>query len=500
MKRYLPTLLMLLLVGCGPVPAPAPVPNPPPPPPVVELGALDISTNPRFADISILIDGQPFAAAPEPNCARTDATGAGFCSNVPVGLRRVTIGNLPPGALSIGEATVPVEAGTTTTIVFQVVIPPPPPPPPGLLIALKVNGLGFEEDGHPWVYRGFTDFLLYQRFLAGENLDAILRERVDVGANIVRVLGMVTSFSHFHPQEHGDYYDRLRPFADTLASYGLRLEFVVFADAQVIMPSLGDEQAHVDRVVDRLAGATNVLIEVANEPFKNIPGGGAAAEALARRVQGRGLLVATGNYDFNTVGDHFELFAADYVTFHPERKPEWPRTSKDSQDLRDGFSGLPPNNWVGFHKPVVSDEPMGAAEVGSGSRSDQPDDFAYFAAESALAGAGGTFHSDAGIRSEPLGPVQRLSAVAFFAAQRWVPTSAQFWPYQRGDAFGGPGVGNMPLEHTDALALRTFCKGNGSEEWCDVIRPAAGWTATPRDGWRILDQSGPRGALVHLGR
>lgn len=492
MKRSLIAALTGLMVACTIVMPPPPVVEPPPPPPpAVELGALDVSTLPRFPGISILIDGQPFTAAPETNCLQTDASGAGFCSNVPVGMHVVTIGNLPEGAIIQNDASIPVFASTTSQIVFQVSFPappPPPPPPPGWLVALKIEGVTFTENGKPWIYRGFTDFLLYQKFLAGDNLDAILRERVGVGANVVRVLGMVTSFSHFHPQEHADYYDRLRPFADTLASYGLRVEFVVFADAQVVMPDTAAEQAHIDRVIAAFGTATNVLIEVCNEPFKNIPGGSVAASALAQRIVGRGFLVATGNYDYPDPGTPVP-YSADYLTNHPERKPEWPRTSKDQYDFNEVY-----------HKPVVSDEPMGAAETDSGSRSAQPDDFAYFAAESALAGAGGTFHSDSGVRSETLGSVQRLSARAFFDAMKWVPVEAQRGAYQRGEANGGPGINNMPLEHTDALALRTFCKLANGDEYCVVIRPDSSWVATPRDGWRILDQTGPHGALVHLGR
>ncbi len=143
---------------------------------------------------------------------------------------------------------------------------------------------------------------------------------------------------------------------------------------------------------------------------------------------------------------------------------------------------------------------MGADEVNTASRSAVPDDFAYFAATAALEGAGSTFHSTDGLYSRPLRPITRQSAQAFFTAMKWVPNDAQLWPYQRGDQFGGPGINNMPMEHTDALALRTFCKGNGGQEWCVAVRPEAGWVAIARDGWRIVEQTGPRGALVRLVR
>lgn len=392
------------------------------------------------------------------------------------------------------QQTVYVTAGEyyndIRVVLNNTVAPPVPVPPPGpapILDPIRVDGLRMvRSDGSTFVYKGFTDFLLYQKYLAGDNLDAILHERIAVGANTLRVLGMVTSFSHFHPQEHGDYYDRLKPFADYVGSFGLRVEFVVFADAQIIMPQFADETAHIDRVVAALHDVSNVFIEVCNEPFKNIPGGADTATVLARHIQGRGLLVASGNYDFPAPGDPTPP-SADYITFHPERKPEWPRTSKDAFDFREVY-----------HKPVISDEPMGCAEIASESRSNVPADFAYFAATAALEGAGSTFHAEDGIYSRLLGPIQRECAVAFFSAMDWVPVDAQLAPYQRGEEFGGPGIGNMPMDHTDVLALRTFCKQVAGVEYCVAIRPAVNWTATARDGWRILDQSGPRGALIRL--
>jgi hypothetical protein len=337
-------------------------------------------------------------------------------------------------------------------------------------------------DGTARTWRGCTDFLLLYRLIAGEDLQPLLQDRIAVGCRTLRVLGMVDSFAHLHPQEVPDYVGRVRQLADYLAARGLRMEFVVFADAQIIMPDPDQERAHLLAVFEALRGLPLVTIEVANEPFKNLPGGDKAAQTLAFALRGRGVLVSSGAYT-----DWPPLPTADYGTTHADRKDDWPRTGKDLFDLAEVTK-----------TPWVSDEPMGAAEVDQpGKRSAVPDDFAWFGAAAAMLGAGATFHSDAGILSLPYGPGQRACALAFFYGLTWVPGEAPLWPYQRGDAGSEAGFGNMPIRHDDAVELRSFCKGNAGEEWCVQIRTKREH-ATPRDGWRVVDE--PRRGFVHLAR
>ncbi len=59
-------------------------------------------------------------------------------------------------------------------------------------------------------------------------------------------------------------------------------------------------------------------------------------------------------------------------------------------------------------------------------------------------------------------------------------------------------IGDMPLEHTDALALRTWCKTSGGQSWCVAVKPKSGWRAQPRAGWRVVEE--PARGLVRLER
>lgn len=368
---------------------------------------------------------------------------------------------------------------------------------------VHVDGLVFRrDDGSIFPWRGATDFLLFKRFLDGEDIDAVLTQRIKAGANLVRVLGMVDSFAHLYPQEHADYYARLAAFVDACAARGLRVEFVVFADAQIIMPALDAERSHIERVGDVLAGKWNVFVEGVNEPLgddKNIPGDGSRAYALGRLIQGRGFPVASGQYDVADCSP--TLPHLDYVTPHTERKPDWPRTARALAEVRDGFgwgTNCTTTRFDGVHVPVVGDEPMGFGEVETGSRSVSADDAAYYAATCGLMGAGCTFHATDGVTSTLWGPVQTTAAAAFFAALTWVPPEAQLAPYMRGGTEPGcHWVGESIAEHDDALELRSFAKVVNGSAWLVQIRTTRSQVA-PCGAWTVAET--PRLGLARLAR
>jgi hypothetical protein len=366
---------------------------------------------------------------------------------------------------------------------------------------IHVDGLVFRrEDRSIFQWRGCTEFLAFKRFREEPDhaaLRAVLEERVAAGCNVFRVFGMVDSFAKFRPDGDG-YYRDLGAFADFLASeLGARFEFVAFADAQIVMPDYGDERVYLEKVTGVLTSKPNAFLEVANEPFKNLPDGRARAQDLGRAIVGRGVPVASGNYDIPDCAA--TLPHLDYVTIHNERKPDWPRTARAIAEVRDGFgwgANCTGDPFAGVKAPVVGDEPMGFAEVVSGSRSTSVDDAAYFAATCALMGAGCTYHSTDGITSTPWGPVQKATATAFFDALKWVPVDAQLAPYMRGGT--DPGchwVGDSIAEHDDERELRSFAKIVNGQAWMvqirttrDVVRPCGGWKV---DG--VL-----RRGLVHL--
>jgi hypothetical protein len=223
------------------------------------------------------------------------------------------------------------------------------------------------------------------------------------------VLGMVDSFAHLRPQEHADYFDKLGPFADLLASYQLRVEFVVFADAQIIMPDQPSQKAHWDRVAATLGGKKNVFLQVVNQGDKN----GVDSLAFEKTAQFPWLLESR---DSGMESANPKTPPLDYSAYTSTRSDvKWfVETGSSMYYVLYGW-GTP--DWQGTiaagNQVAVLDEPMGASETDQpGKRSNDPGKFKQLA-RSLVWGNGATFHSDSGITSEIMGPVQHAAGVEF---------------------------------------------------------------------------------------
>ena len=145
--------------------------------------------------------------------------------------------------------------------------------------------------------------------------------------------------------------------------------------------------------------------------------------------------------------------------------------------------------------PVVWDEPIGADETNQpGRRSNVENDFYDMCAGAAMHGAGLTYHSTDGLLSSLWRPIQGQIGRVCYAVMQQIPADAPIWRYSRG------GLADSPLAHDDNIALRTFCQIGGNRAVCEVVRPAASWTAVAINGWRIVSQSGPNGRLIFLER
>jgi hypothetical protein len=346
---------------------------------------------------------------------------------------------------------------------------------------LRIEGASFrDQSGAFWMWRGCTDFMLFARYVDGEDIDGLLSERIQVGCRVLRVLGMAHNIPanagrrDFAPATYGDrYWAGLAAFADKLAARGLRFEFVVFADAQLLMPRLEDQRAHLARVAAALRPKWNALGELVNEWPQNGVNPGQFEKPAGLWSRGSAL---GGQPPFAPPWD--------WIDHHGRRSADWYR-DETAREIRGGIN-----------VPVVQDEPIGAAEAAvPGRRDNVPDHFRWAAALWAFTG-GATFHSDAGIDSKPFGPNQKACAVAFFEALRTVPPEAQTWRPLAG--------ADLPLTHVNRPdpggSAATVCRANATVASCVAVDPGPNWRARPQNGWRITAQSGRRGEIVRLTR
>ncbi len=328
------------------------------------------------------------------------------------------------------------------------------------------------EDGQAWSGRGFSDFRLLEYFCAGQDVSGLLDERIGYGANYLRVFARYDGgIGHWTLTDPG-CLDR---FLDLTAAAGERVEVTVLADAQAL--SQAQQRALVDLVAPVLARHWNALGEIANEYANNGVDPAAFDHPAGQTLWSRG----SGTGDAEPF-----LPPWDVITDHPGRDTDWPRRM-NCRYISD--------TW---QRPCLEDEPIGAADVEvPGRRSATPIDFKQWGVLCTLQSAGCLFHSDNGVQSTTLSPAQAASARAYFEGARFPPAAAQTWPYQRGDQNSEYGIGNMPILHDDAIELRSYCKSNGGAAWCVQTRTTRAH-ATPRDGWRIVEEPAP--GLTRLAR
>jgi hypothetical protein len=405
--------------------------------------------------------------------------------------------------VSFFQTADPYPAGSSTT---------PPVAPPSTEDGVISAGRDYflDQDGHIWPFKSVTMFLLFQRWLRGENIDTQLRWCQSLGATQLRVLGMVAWAGYkFGPGLTPNWWDQLLPFIQYVGGWKLRVEFTVFADAQVLMPDAGDQRAHLERVLDTIGGEWNVFIEVCNEPFKN----GCDPTAIFSEDAHRPCPMAYGMYDIEAYQDPVDgiwrgaLPALDYLTAHTPRDPDsWSRKAKDLAEYRDGSGNGEGENsplFAGLHIPCVGDEPMGAAEaddLAGRQRSNIANDFFWYVANAAINGAGSTFHCDAGLLglAPPPGGDQQKCAEA--SALAWSSISPE---YQRGH-YTRSGLPDLPIvfeEHYfPEQTSRIYGRILGDRAVCVAIKPNAGWVPKASPGWVIAETIGPMGSLVLLVR
>jgi hypothetical protein len=384
----------------------------------------------------------------------------------------------------------------------------PPRPFPPERGRLRVEGRRFyDADNQVWRWRGATEFLLFARYLNGEDISPQLDWLVDRGFNVLRVFGEVPSgfradrvgiTNYERPFERPDFDAKLHAFFKLLEDRGLRCEYTVLTywDASDVM------RAHVQRVFDVAASHWNVMVEVANEPEYNQ----IDVVAVMQGVDRRGVLTAYG-LDPARAAKDARIPALDYGTTHDLQRDleHSPYNTKDAMDME---------NALGI--PFVNDEPIGAIDPGNpafqqtgpetwsginggGARTVNRDLFVSAAAVAYMYSAGYTFHFQHGLEGRvptPAEMVQEGVAIALREVAKFLPNDLQSGtPVEPGK--GDFGLAWKSEPHAQSRVDRAYGIVMGNQQWVVVPMPAPGWSPVAINGWRI-DAVGPVPYLLRL--
>ena len=249
---------------------------------------------------------------------------------------------------------------------------------------LRVSGTRFiKPDGSTFHWRGISAFRLLEFVAHGREKDAeaYLKWAAAKRLNVVRVFAMADGIFQLPPADGERALPRLLEMA---RRHGIYVEVVAFTGTSVIKV---DRAAFVKSIGAICARHPNALLELANEPGHPTQAtemhDPAHLQSLLPLVP-KGVPVALGSVEY---GDGFA--AGAYVTWHSPRGSDWAKRVDEGRALLRKFG-----------KPVINDEPIGAADAPQpGRRDNDPARFRAAAAAMRRAGIGATFHYDGGIQT-----------------------------------------------------------------------------------------------------
>jgi len=249
---------------------------------------------------------------------------------------------------------------------------------------LRVRGTAFvAPDGAVFEWRGISAFRLVEFVAHGREAEAeaYLRWAASKKLNVVRVFAMADGIFDLAPDDGRRALPQLLEMAQRQRIF---VEVVAFTGTSVIKV---DRAAFVTAIGAICARYPNALLELANEPGHPTQAAEmhdpAHLQSLLRLVPGN-VPVALGSVEY-----HDGFAAGTYVTWHSPRGSEWARQVEEGLEL-----------LRRFNKPLINDEPIGAADAAvPGRRDNDPARFRAAAAAMRRAGIGATFHYDGGIQT-----------------------------------------------------------------------------------------------------
>jgi len=351
------------------------------------------------------------------------------------------------------------------------------------LSRLRADGPRFVgAEGTTFQWRGVSAFRLLEMIARGREAEAVafLDWAAQERLTVVRVLTMAHNLFALAPDEGREALPRLLELA---ADRRLYVEIVALADTNHIAADLQQHVAEIGRIA---ASHPNALVEIANEPVHPTQDARVHDPAFLRSLAA--VVPDEVPAAYGSADDSDAHAGGDYVTVHTPRRTEdggWAHVFALTQ-----VAPLVPR----WKKPVVSDEPIGAAaEYQPGRRDNDPARFRGAALLTRLAGLGATFHYEGGLYARVPDGRELECFQAWNEAWALLPPDIE----QRG-AFGtgADGILTVGVGTRHVVHRRT-----DNEAWVLLIGPDAEPAISAAAEWTVAGvQSLPGVTLVHARR
>ena len=275
--------------------------------------------------------------------------------------------------------------------------------------------------------------------------------------------------------------NRLSELLADAAARGLYVEVTAITDSR---DGGYDPTTHF-QVIARLAEqAGNAILEVANEPYHG---------TQSDPIHSAGTLLSIGRqtpvpFALGAAEDDesVEMGGGTFVTAHLDRgRDKWNQVRRVRELAVLGDT---------TRKPVINNEPIGAAEASHpGRRESDPAFFFCMGALNRVFEVGGVFHSDAGLNAVLPGPVQQACADGFVEGSRIVPSEDRL-AFMNATWAGSPVV-NARFDQT---IIRAYTGVSGNAAWTVLVGLSGDPGLELRPPWRITKRLADRPGVAVL--
>ena len=326
-----------------------------------------------------------------------------------------------------------------------------------------------QAGGRRFRWRGVTAFALADLVADGnmEGARAFVSWAERSGFTVLRVLAMNHGWMSLSPEEGRRALPRVFALA---REHGLYVQAVALAGTG--LPQFRSDQflrEQVRAVARACAEAGNCVLEIANEPYHSTQARLHEPDVMRRLQQEvpADLLVAWGAARED---DSDVMSGGRYVVVHLGRSGNrWNRVAR----MR-GLASL--SRAAG--KPVIDNEPIGAAEREVRDRRDAvPAAFFAQGALSRMLEVGSTFHCEDCLLARVPGPTQQRAANAFIEGSRILPDETIVTPV-------APGAGGSAVASADIDQARVFTAGAGTKAWVLVLGAEGETPIRWNTGWK----------------
>jgi hypothetical protein len=335
---------------------------------------------------------------------------------------------------------------------------------------LRIDGRAFVNDAGTFRPIFTSGLALLAR--SSDEMRAFLDWAARTGFNGLRVFAGKLGWAS---QSVAQAKARLPELLNEAAARGLYVEVTAITDSR----DGGYDPADHFRAIARIAEqGTNAILEVANEPYHGTQADAIhSAETLLALGRQSSLPFALGAAQDD---ESVEMGGGSFVTAHLDRgRDKWNQVRRVRELAVLGDT---------TRKPVVNNEPIGAAESSQpGRRESDPAFFFCMGALNRVFEVAGVFHSEAGLNATLPGPVQQACAEAFVEGSRIVPSEDRL-------AFKNATWADSPVVKArfDETIIRAYTGVGGSAAWTVLVGLSGDPGLELRAPWRIAKRLAQR--------